>query len=103
MQDLSAILQLHRRTLVSMNTPEQGYRRTRIATAAIAALGITVFGGTATLAYLDTHEPESTATVADTVDSDDAATAPTFGSAPRVTTPGTTSGSGATHARTQGS
>ncbi|OZE84072.1 hypothetical protein CH305_06475 [Rhodococcus sp. 15-649-2-2] len=90
-----------------MNTPEQGYRRTRIATAAIAALGVTVFGGSAALAYLDTHEPDSTATEAETVD-DEVATAPTFGSAPSVTAPSvpapnSTSGSGSTHAQTHGS
>lgn len=89
-----------------MNTPEQGYRRTRIATAAIAALGVTVFGGSATLAYLDTHEPDSTA--AETQGSDDSATAGSFGSAPRVTAPSvpapnSTSGSGSTHAQTHGS
>ena len=93
-----------------MNTPEQGYRRTRIATAAIAALGVTVFGGSATLAYLDTHEPDSTATAtaAETQGSDDSATAGSFGSAPRVTAPSvpapnSTSGSGSTHAQTHGS
>lgn len=96
-----------------MNTPEQGYRRTRITTAAIATLGVTVFGGSATLAYLDTHEPASAATVTQDDDSaDDSATAPSFGSAPSVTTPstsssgtssGSTSGSGTTHARTHGS
>lgn len=92
-----------------MNTPEQGYRRTRIATAAMAALGVTVFGGSATLAYLDTHEPASAATVTQNeAVADGSATAPSFGSAPRVTTPSvttpnSTSGSGTTHARTQGS
>ncbi|MGV8871694.1 MAG: hypothetical protein ACOH2Q_04150 [Rhodococcus sp. (in: high G+C Gram-positive bacteria)] len=92
-----------------MNTPEQGYRRTRIATAAIAALGVTVFGGSATLAYLDTHEPSTAATATQNdAAAEDSSTGPTFGSAPAVTTPGTTSpgsasGSGTTHARTQGS
>lgn len=91
-----------------MNTPEQGYRRTRIATAAVAALGVTVFGGSAALAYLDTHEPDSTATAAETQVSDDSATAGSFGSAPRVTAPSvpapnSASGSGSTHAQTHGS
>ncbi|OZC89079.1 hypothetical protein CH254_10835 [Rhodococcus sp. 06-412-2C] len=98
-----------------MSTPEQGYRRTRIATAAMAALGVAVFGGSATLAYLDTHEPASAATVTEAQNDDTAggsATAPSFGSTPRVTTPspssgstssGSTSGSGTTHARTHGS
>ncbi|CCQ13820.1 50S ribosomal protein L20 [Rhodococcus sp. AW25M09] len=87
-----------------MNTPEQGYRRTRIATAAMTALGVTVFGGSAALAYLDTHEPASAATV---TQNEASTSIPSFGPAPRVTAPSTSSGSiagsGSTHARTQGS
>ncbi|MFY2789006.1 hypothetical protein [Rhodococcus sp. KRD162] len=88
-----------------MNTPEQGYRRTRIATAAVAALGVTVLGGSASLAYLGTHQPEVVTTATQT---DASAHVPSFGSAPRVTAPGvgspnSASSSGTTHARTHGS
>lgn len=91
-----------------MDTPEDGFRRTRIVTGALVAFGVVgVVGGTV-LAYSDTQATPITATTDETKQS---SSAPGGNSTPNsqskttstAAAPTTSSGSSTPHARSAGS
>lgn len=88
-----------------MTTPESGFRRTRIATAAVAGVGVAVVIGTSTLAFLDTQNTDTTnaATVSDTTSSTQSANGTSTTTNPFGTSPRVSPGSGTPHSTTHGS
>lgn len=88
-----------------MTTPESGFRRTRIATAAVAGVGVAVAIGTSTLAFLDTQNTgaANAATVSDTTSTTQSANGTSTTTNPFGASPPVSSGSGTAHSTTHGS
>ncbi|WMN01944.1 hypothetical protein [Rhodococcus erythropolis] len=91
-----------------MDTPDDGFRRTRIVTGALVAFGVVgVVGGTV-LAYSDTQATAITATTDETKQSSSPSGGSTAPNAQSITTspaaaPKLSSGSSTSHARSAGS